>query len=314
MKIAIIGGSGHFEYAVESALQSNIVAYAPGSENEDLSRLESLALDFSYYANYQELIKLEKPHVVVVNPHYYLNGNITKYCLSKGIHVFCEKPLAFTIDDANEIMALSKSQNAFISTMQIHRYEPWFYAAYLAYKQGRVGGLIQASAQKSYKMGVKPDWMKDKSKFGGIIPWVGAHAVDWIVWLLGTDLQVVQAHQSTIGNAHQGEVESNASILLKYNKTSININLDYLRPEGADTHGDDRLRLVGEHGIIEVIDSKATLIDSDGEHVLTLEKQPNIFDDFINSIKIKTENRNPIKDILTVNKLCWEAENYSKNY
>ena len=29
-------------------------------------------------------------------------------------------------------------------------------------------------------------------------------------------------------------------------------DIDYMRPEGAPTHGDDRMRAVGEKGVIEV--------------------------------------------------------------
>ena len=41
------------------------------------------------------------------------------------------------------------------------------------------------------------------------------------------------------------------------------INLDYLRPSTAPTHGDDRLRIAGSEGVIEVIDDRTHLIRSD---------------------------------------------------
>jgi predicted dehydrogenase len=58
---------------------------------------------------------------------------------------------------------------------------------------------------------------------------------------------------------------------------------------GAKTHGDDRLRVVGTEGIVEVTDRKAIIIDADGERELPLGEPENIFSNFVSHIANGTE-------------------------
>ena len=41
--------------------------------------------------------------------------------------------------------------------------------------------------------------------------------------------------------------------------------IDYLRPQTAATHGDDRIRVAGTQGVIEVTGGRIHLIDGDGD-------------------------------------------------
>ena len=45
---------------------------------------------------------------------------------------------------------------------------------------------------------------------------------------------------------------------------------DYLRPDAAPTHGDDRLRVAGSKGVLEIRDGRCILItQADGPHDIT---------------------------------------------
>ena len=48
------------------------------------------------------------------------------------------------------------------------------------------------------------------------------------------------------------------------------VSADVMRPKMAPTHDDDRLRLVGSEGILEVRGGKVYVIDCDGERELPL--------------------------------------------
>jgi len=65
------------------------------------------------------------------------------------------------------------------------------------------------------------------------------------------------------------------------------MNLDFYRPAGASTHGDDRIRCVGTKGILEVRDGKIIVLDRDGEHVTEPTKAPELLEEFL-------EGREPI--------------------
>ena len=56
-----------------------------------------------------------------------------------------------------------------------------------------------------------------------------------------------------------------AFVLTMHNGGVASVTLDYLRPEAAPTHGDERLRIAGSRGVIEtaLVERKVTLITAD---------------------------------------------------
>jgi predicted dehydrogenase len=57
-------------------------------------------------------------------------------------------------------------------------------------KQGSIGKVRLMNSQKSYKLGSRSEFYKHRQTYGGTIPWVGSHAIDWMYWLSGRDLLV----------------------------------------------------------------------------------------------------------------------------
>ena len=66
------------------------------------------------------------------------------------------------------------------------------------------------------------------------------------------------------------------------------VTLDYLRPESAPTHGDERLRIAGTRGVIEtaLVERKVTLItEGKPPRTLPLTPQTDIFTQFARSLR-----------------------------
>jgi hypothetical protein len=58
--------------------------------------------------------------------------------------------------------------------------------------------------------------------------------------------------------------------------------IDYLRPGSAASHGDDRVRIAGTDGILEVRGGKIYLINADGEQeIIPPPADRDVFSDFI---------------------------------
>ncbi|MFA6930879.1 MAG: Gfo/Idh/MocA family oxidoreductase, partial [Lentisphaeria bacterium] len=105
--------------------------------------------------------------------------------LHRGIHVFCEKPIAITLHEADEIEAAWKKGSAHIRSMVGLRYEAPFQQAASLVKAGAIGKIKLIRSQKSYKLGKRPDFYRKRTTYGGTIPWVGSHAIDWILFFSG---------------------------------------------------------------------------------------------------------------------------------
>lgn len=317
-RVCIVGASGHWPYAIRGlAAQpaAELVGIAPGAPGE-LSRVREIFSDqldagVPLREDYTALLDDVRPDVAVINPYFYLNGPITIQCLKRGIHCYTEKPLTFYAHELATIRELVRAGDLRLSTMLPSRYHPAFYAAYQVVQAGRIGTPIQMTAQKSYQSGTKPDWQHTRKQFGGLIGWVGAHALDWINWMCGNAVAEVEAMETRIGNHGNGEMESSSIVLIRLaNGGQAAANLDYLRPAGAATHGDDRLRVAGTDGVVEVRGGRARLITADSEEIeLPLEPQPEMFAEFLKCIDdTGYPYRQSLDDVYALTELCMRAQ------
>ncbi|MFP4660563.1 MAG: hypothetical protein ACLFPF_00065 [Halanaerobiales bacterium] len=71
------------------------------------------------------------------------------------------------------------------------------------------------------------------------------------------------------------------------NSVMGSINIDYLRPATASTHDDDRIRIAGTKGIIEVRDQKVFLVNDKQKGVIEIDQEENggIFYNFIKQVR-----------------------------
>jgi predicted dehydrogenase len=137
------------------------------------------------------------------------------------------------------------------------RGDPQFAADKQVYDSGDIGEAVLINARKSYKWGTRPDWFGDKDKYGGTIGWVGIHAFDYINYITGLNFAKVAAMQGNFAHSERPACEDNCAIVAELsNGGHITISVDYCRPEIADTHGDDWVRIVGTKGVLEASGSK----------------------------------------------------------
>lgn len=133
------------------------------------------------------------------------------------------------------------------------RYEPSFYTARRLVRDGAIGEPVLAFGQKTYRFGARPDFYRRRETFGGIIPWVGIHAIDWCRWVSGRRYTAVTASHGNIAAPDYPGLEDHAACLFALdNGGSAAMTFDFLRPAAAPTHGDDRLRLTGTTGYLEI--------------------------------------------------------------
>ncbi len=141
-------------------------------------------------------------------------------------------------------------------------------------------------ARKSYKLGRRDAFYRSRATYPGTIPWVGSHAIDWIRWFADSEFETVFATQSAQHNRGCGELETAALCQFTLaGEVLASVSIDYFRPRGAATHGDDRIRVVGTEGVIEVSGGKVLLIDDDGERELAAECDRQIFRDFVAGVE-----------------------------
>ncbi|MBQ3074869.1 MAG: Gfo/Idh/MocA family oxidoreductase [Clostridia bacterium] len=278
MKICFIGSCGHWRRAfrvLKERRDAELCGFAPGSEEEN--QKESIDSSIPHFEHYREMLDQTMPDLAIVSPVFGITGKIIIECAKRGIDVFAEKPVATSLEELELVEKTVKESGIRFCAMHYLRFTPAFYHGAKMVRDGMIGELKMITAQKSYVFGTRPDWYSIPELYGGTIPWVGIHAIDWISYFSGKRFQSVTAQSS--GNSP--EMAALCQFTLE-NGLIAAANLDFYRPDSAPTHGDDRVRCVGTEGVLEVRDGRILLMNKDGISEHYPDSAPELLTSFLN--------------------------------
>ncbi|MCD6519242.1 MAG: Gfo/Idh/MocA family oxidoreductase [Anaerolineae bacterium] len=312
-KLVFVGASGHVGEVLNELAhfpQVHFVGYAPSFPGEDVSTFARFGA--KPYEDWREMLTSEEPDIVAICARYDLNNVVGIEAARRGCHIISDKPAAQTIEGLNELRQLVKEKGLLYASMLVMRYWPTFYTARQLVQEGVIGEPYLISAQKSYRWGVRPEWYADRAKYGSTMTWVGIHAFDFARWVAGVDYAEVFAYHANLVHKERPGCQDVATVIARLaNGGSAIFNLDYLRPEAAPTHGDDRLRIAGSRGVLEVCDHGTRL------HVITAEKDVpswplqdpgrSLFGDLVAALEGKGELLVPAEEAFEVTSFAIEA-------
>jgi predicted dehydrogenase len=303
VSLAFIGLKGHY-YVVTEALADlpDVRVVAAADDNPDaLKRVGDFAgasAETKTYLDYRELLENHTPDIVVETGTDRDRAEIIAACAQRGIHVICEKPLAKDLAGLDRVRGAVAEAGIVCSALLTMRCDPSYLAIKQSVEQGAVGEIAQGGAQKSYRLGERPAWQRSRETFSGIIPYIGIHVMDLFRWVTGREYAEVMAYASNVAHPEIGDLEDNACVIARLdNGASAAFRLDYCRPAAAPTHGDDRLRIAGNQGIIEARDDVVTLVtQSEGSRELRLPRPVNFLQDFLQAVAKRREPFIPFAD------------------
>lgn len=264
VRIGIVGGYGH--ESVRWLPGAELAWAADGYDDKAIHNARLRGSDRTY-RSLDELIGEFRPDIVYVGSVYGWNARLILHSLDHGIPIVSEKPLAVTREELELLRQRVGPGRPGVVAEFAMRWCHSFKRARQLIQEGAIGAPIHIQAQKSYKFGVsRPDFYRERALFGGIIPWVASHAIDFAAWTTGLRYHSVAAQHGNRCHPEYPEMEDFAAMQFEMSGgVPCVITADFLRPEGAPTHGDDRLRVTGDAGVIEVRGSDVFLTDGKGE-------------------------------------------------
>ncbi len=287
LTVAFVGCSGHMSYALPAIRRygARVIACAV-TEGEDIGRMAASLEKSCGYAvpkmTVEEALAL-KPDVLVVSTIFSRSAAIAAQALGAGISVFLEKPAATDFEALDRLERVWREKSAepdapMLCGMFGIRYDPAFRTARRLVDRGVTGETRLMNGMKSYKLGTRPWFYADRATYGGLIPWVAIHAIDWILWLGGKKPLAVSAFQSSKCNGGNGDMEITSLMNLTLEDGVLaSVTADMMRSPASPTHGDDRFRLVGTEGTLEVRQGRLWLNDAEQE----LDEAGDIFEDML---------------------------------
>lgn len=202
--------------------------------------------------NYQDYDKLkDNPEVDIV----YIvlpNGMHAEYtirAIQAGKHVLCEKPMANTVEECQQMIAAAKTANKKLMIAYRCQYEPYNRAAIDLCKSGALGNLKEVISDHGFSIGDPKQWrLNKKLAGGGSLMDIGIYSLNAARYLTGEEpFRISALSYSTPDDPRFKEVEETVNFMLRFPSGCLaNCTSSY------GYQGTNRIRVIGDKGFLDM--------------------------------------------------------------
>lgn len=246
--------------------EANLIAISDVNERA-LKRIEK-KYETTGYTDYNELLENPEIEAVSICVPTTFHHSVVMEAIKNKKHVLVEKPIAFTLEEAEEMIAAAKEAGVILATGHVERFNPAVQKAKELVDDGVIGDIVSAFAKR---VGPLPPRIKDV----GVAIDLAIHDLDVMNYLF--DENIVQVYGIMNSILDDCEFEDHAEIMVSFDNESTGIiEVNWLTP-----YKRRELELTGTDGIISVD---------------YIEQSIDVFGKFAQDIEIKHEE--PLKEEL----------------
>lgn len=224
VKFGIIGCGSAAQFHV-TAFRSN-----PSSKLKFISAYDTNEQRLEKFSKYQKLtpyndldafLQSDIEAVLIMVPHF-LHAQITKAVAEAGKHVLCEKPMAPTLEECDEMISVTKNAGVKFMIAENHRFLPAHLLMKDLINRDFIGdvflGRTYEGALVDYQEFLDPNiWHFTYDKGGGgVIADQCPHKFALLNWLLDSQVDSAQAWCGKALNSPSNKGEDNAIVFLHY--------------------------------------------------------------------------------------------------
>ncbi len=229
-------------------------AQVVGLVGRDQAKARALAEEFSVpkvYSDWWELVADDEIEAVGVTTPNYLHAKMTIAAARAGKHVLVEKPMATTMQEADEMVSAAEKAGVVLMVEQIHRFHPVHEVAKQIVEAGVLGRVLSVrsrfahSGPEHWSPAGKWFFTKDEAVYGALFD-LGIHKIDLIRFVTGKEVAEVSAFTGTL--VKDIEVEDNAVCILRFTDGTLGV----LEAGWTCSPMENSLQIYGEAGILKV--------------------------------------------------------------
>ena len=189
-----------------------------------------------HYLNYHKMLENEELDAVSICGPNNLRLEMIKAAAEKGVHIFCEKPMCCTLEEAQKIKEVLKKNKVKMMIGFTHRLLSGNIKAREIIRKGEIGHPFMMRIRFA-NMGPYIDWQAKSNWFynpskagGGVLLDTGIHAIDLCKYFMG-HISQVSAHVATLFK--NTKVDNNALIILNFADKGMGcIEVSWTSPPG----------------------------------------------------------------------------------
>lgn len=201
MKFALIGcgriATNHLNAALHTEMNIVAVCDIVPERMELLLDRHGVKEDKSIrrYSDYKQMIAENSLELVSIATESGLHAQIALYCIEKGINIIIEKPMAMSMEEANQIIVLSEEKNVKVAVCHQNRFNIAVQKMRNALEAGRFGKLSHGSVHIRWNRNQdyyeQAHWRGTWEQDGGALMNQCIHGIDLLRWMLGDEVESV---------------------------------------------------------------------------------------------------------------------------
>ncbi|AKA71914.1 Gfo/Idh/MocA family protein [Clostridium scatologenes] len=235
MKFAIIG-CGRISYKHVEALIANkeeailvatcdIIKEKAEEKKQEYIAKSANDVKVSVYTDYKEMLEKEEIDVVTVATESGYHPEIVMYCMNKKKHVIVEKPMALSIEDADNMIKCAKENNVKLCVSHQNRFNVPIQQLRKAVEENRFGRLVNGTARILWNRNMgyytQAPWRGTWELDGGTLMNQCIHNIDLLQWMMGGEIDTVYAQCDTF--LRDIEAEDFGAIIIRFKNGAIGI-------------------------------------------------------------------------------------------
>jgi len=258
LRYALVGGGAGIAATHLAALQklqaadSDVQLVALADLNEQPARERADGLGCAYFTDHMTMLSEMRPDVVAICAPHPFHAPIALDCFAAGAHVLTEKPMAIQVADADRMIAAAHTAGKLLAVNFQQRFRTAIVRAKQLIDEGAIGELVRVFS-------VEP-WYRTEAYFrlsswrgtwrgegGGVLMNQSPHTLDLVCYLAGVPAKV---WGWTRTRGHAIETEDTIQAMLEFPNGAPG----YIAASTFEAGTEKRLQIVGEHGMIEIVD------------------------------------------------------------
>lgn len=250
LKVGIIGSK--FEADIHAAAfqimpeEAEVVGVASPTPGNAQALAQRYAIP-KVFLDYREMLAEQDIDMVTIAAPNSLHCQMTCDAARAGKHVVCEKPLAMTLAEADEMIATCRKEGVLLLYAEELFFTPKYVKAKEMADQGAFG-KVHLVKQSEKHFGPHGDWFWDVRRSGGGV-WMdmGCHGVAFCYWFLGRPkIESVYCHMGTYVHKDKTEGEDEVLGILEFAGGAVGLVEDSWARRGGM---DDRIEIYGDAGV-----------------------------------------------------------------
>lgn len=201
MKFALIGcgriATNHIRAAKDNNLEIVAVCDIVLSKTESLLDKHGIMEDktIGRYTDYMQMLRECKPELVAIATESGKHADIALDCIDAGCNVIIEKPIALSLEDADEIIRRSEKKGVLVSACHQNRFNLAVQQTRKALEAGWFGKLSHGSVHVRWNRNkdyyTQAPWRGTWAQDGGALMNQCIHGIDLLRWMMGDEIDTV---------------------------------------------------------------------------------------------------------------------------